>query len=325
MARINKRRVFLFLVLIGLMVWPLGDVALSAEYPSKTIEWVIPWPAGGRTDIASRLIAPYLQKYIGASVVVINKVGGAGVVGYTHVRDAKPDGYTVSMGGQGLLVGSYLKPGVDPWNYTWLGRVYWTPVVLAVKGKSPFKTAKALVEYAKANPGKLRHGNTGTGNSTHIASAKFAKQFGIKLTQVPYKGEGKTVIGIGSGEVDMAFGLMAAFRPFVEDKKIHVIAVAGEKRNPLYPGIPTFREQGLNFTDHAWEGIHTPKGLPNDVYSKLSEACKKALTDPELIEKFAKIQFNVAYQSGPELTNWLKSWDKIVGQLIGELGVPKKR
>lgn len=325
MKRLNKKGTLLFLVLMSLMMWPLSDVALSAEYPTKPVEWVIPWPAGGRTDIASRMIAPFLEKSLGVPAVVINKVGGAGTVGYMHVRDAKPDGYTISMGGQGLLVGSYLKPEVNIWSYTWIARVYMTPVVLAVNTKSPFKTVKDLVEYAKANPGKLRHGNTGTGNSTHLDSEAFAKKFGIKITQVPYKGEGPSVIGIGAGEVDMAFGLMAAFRPLVEEGKLRIIGVADEKRNPLYPEIPTFREQGLDFIEPVWEGIHTPKGLPQNVYDKLSGACKKALTDPDLIEKFGKIQFNISYQSGPELTEWLKSWDKQIGALMSELGLSVRK
>ncbi|OGP89703.1 MAG: hypothetical protein A2156_00650 [Deltaproteobacteria bacterium RBG_16_48_10] len=327
MRKGGKRRTFLLLMWIVLLVWvSLGsDEALSADYPNKPIEWVIPWPAGGRTDIASRMIAPFLEKNLGVPLVVINKVGGAGMIGYTYVKEAKPDGHTVSMGGQGLLVGSYLKPGVSVWDYTWVARVYWTPVILVVNEKSPFKNVKELVEYAKANPKKLRHGNSGTGNSTHLAAEKFAMHVGIKLTEVPYKGEGPSVIGIGAGEVDMAFGLMAAFRPLVEEGKLRVLGVADEKRNPLYPQVPTFREQGYDFIDPAWEGIHTPKGLPQNVYDKLSEGCKKALTNPELIEKFTKIQFNVSYQPGPELTKWLQSWDRQVGKLISDIGLPTEK
>lgn len=324
MAFTNYKR-FLFVMLgIGLSMWPLG-AALSADYPNKPIECVIPWPAGGRTDIGSRMVAPYLQKYLGVPVVVNNKVGGAGMVGYVYVRNAKPDGYTFSYGGQGLLVGSYIKPGVSIWDYTWIARVYWTPVILVVNETSPFKNVGALVDFAKKNPGKLRHGNSGTGNSTHLAAEKFAAQLGIKLTEVPYKGEGPSVVGIAAGEVDMAFGLMAAFRPMIEEGKLRVLGVADDKRNPLYQNVPTFREQGFNFIDPAWEGIHSPKGLSKDVYTKLSEACKKALTDPELTEKFSKIQFNLSYQSGPELTEWLKSWDRQTGKLISDIGLAGKK
>jgi tripartite-type tricarboxylate transporter receptor subunit TctC len=301
-------------------------MAISAEYPTKPIELVIPWPAGGRTDIGTRMIAPFLEKYLGTPVVVINKVGGGGIIGMIYIRDAKPDGYTICSGGQALSYFQYQKPeGLSLWDYTWIARTYWTPMVVSVNTKSPFKNLKELMEYAKANPGKLRHGNTGTGSTTHLASEKFSKKFKIKFTQVPYKGEGDTVKGIGTGEVDLAFGLYVAFRPLVEDGQLRILGVIDEKRDPHYPQIPTFREQGFDYIEPAWEAIHAPKGLPKNVYDKLSEGCKKALTDPELIEKFAKIGLNISYQPGPEFTEWLKSWDKEVKDIIFELGLQFKK
>ena len=326
MERLNKKGTLLFLVLVSLMIWPFSDVALSAEYPTKPVELVIPWPAGGRTDIGTRMIAPFLEKYMGVPVVVINKVGGGGIIGMIYLRDAKPDGYTITSGGQALSYFQYQKPeGLSLWDCTWIARTYWTPMVVAVNIKSPFKNLKELMEYAKANPGKLRHGNTGTGSTTHIASEKFSKKFKIKFTQVPYKGEGDTVKGIGTGEVDLAFGLYAAFRPLVEDGQLKILGVADGKRDSHYPQISTFREQGFDHIEPAWEAIHSPKGLPKNVYDKLSEGCKKALIDPELIEKFTKIGLYISYQPGPEFTEWLKSWDKEVKDIIFELGLQFKK
>src|SRR4030043_2376478 len=110
MERLNKKGTLLFLVLVSLMIWPFSDVALSAEYPTKPVELVIPWPAGGRTDIGTRMIAPFLEKYMGVPVVVINKVGGGGIIGMIYLRDAKPDGYTITSGGQALSYFQYQKP-----------------------------------------------------------------------------------------------------------------------------------------------------------------------------------------------------------------------
>jgi tripartite-type tricarboxylate transporter receptor subunit TctC len=314
-----------------LWIWGLlfsmgGTTGIAAEYPSKPIEMVIPWPAGGRTDIATRVYAPYLEKNLGVPVVVINKVGGGGILGMSFVRDAKPDGYTISSGGMAMTNFQYQKPGnLNLWDYTWIARVYWTPQVLAVNVKSPYKSLKELMEYAKANPGKLRHGNTATGSTTHICSEDLARKFKLKFTQVPYKGEGDTVKGIGAGEVDCAFGLMLAFRPLVEDGKLKILGVADEKRNPLFPDIPTFREQGYEFLAPTWEAVHAPKGIPQNVYQKLSEASKKALNDPELIDKFGKIGMNISYQAGPEFTQWLKGYDKEIKELTYELGLEFKK
>jgi tripartite-type tricarboxylate transporter receptor subunit TctC len=322
----RKNGMLLFLVVVGLMVWSSGHGALAAEYPSETVKYTIPWPPGGRTDLTSRMIAPYLSKYLGVPVTVINKVGGAGVVGMSHVRDAAPDGYTVSQGGQSLVMAQYEKPGfLSIWDYTWIARIYWTPVVLAVKAKSPFKNMKELMDYARANPGKLRHGNTGTGSTTHLACERFAKQFGVKITQVPYRGEGPAVIGLGGGEVDMAFGLMVAFRPLRDEGKVRIIGVAGEKRNPLYPDVPTLREQGVDYTEMAFETIHTPRCLPKNVYDKLFDACRKTLTDPELVKKFGKVGLNMSYQSGPEFVKFMKGFNRRTRDLIYDLGVQLKK
>jgi len=300
--------------------------ALSAGYPSKPVELVIPWPAGGRSDISTRLMAPFLEKNLGVPVVVINKVGGGGILGMAHVRDAKPDGYTLSSGGMAMANFQYQKPGnLSLWDYTWIARVYWTPQVLAVNVKSPFKDLKGLVDFAKANPGKLRHGNTATGSTTHMCSEDYAKKFGLKFTQVPYKGEGDTVKGIGSGEVDFAFGLMLVFRPLLEDGKLRILGVADEKRNPLFPQVPTFREQGYDFSAPTWEALHAPKGLPPDVYQKISEAARKSLTDPDLIGKFGKIGMNISHQAGSEFTEWLKTYDKEIKDLTMELGLQYKK
>jgi tripartite-type tricarboxylate transporter receptor subunit TctC len=326
MFKLNVKKVLQFLVLVCLMVWPCSELALSADYPTKPIEFIIPFASGGRTDIAGRMIAPFLEKQLGVPVVVINKVGGGGVIGMNYVKDAKPDGYTICSGGQAMVLFHYEKPGAPSFlDYTWIARTYLTPLVLVVNTSSPFKTLNELMEYAKAHPGKLKHGNTGSGNTTHIASEKFAKKFGIKFTQVPYQGEGPAVKGIGTGEVDMVFGLMAAFRPLVEAGELRVLGVADEKRNPLYPEISTFREQGIDHVEPFWECIHTPKGLPKNVYDKLFEACKKALTNPELIEKAAKIGLNINYQPGPEFFEMLKSWDKGAKEMIFELGLQLKK
>ncbi|OGP89692.1 MAG: hypothetical protein A2156_00595 [Deltaproteobacteria bacterium RBG_16_48_10] len=327
MRKIEFKTVILSLISVGLLVCPLGSsVALSEEYPTKPVEIVIPFTAGGRTDIGTRMIAPFLGKYLGGRVVVINKVGGGGIIGMTYVRDAKPDGYTITSGGMALSYYQYQKPGgLSLWDYTWIARSYWTPMVLAVNTKSPFNTLKELVDYAKANPGKLRHGNTSTGSTTHIASEKFGKKFGLKFTQVPYKGDGDVSVAIGTGDVDFGFGLYVSFRPLFEEGKLRLLGVADGKRDRLYPQIPTFREQGFDHIEPTWEAIQTPKGLPKSVYDKLSEACKKTLTDPELIEKFSTIGLNISYQPAPEFTEYLKDWDKEVKEIIFELGLQLKK
>ncbi len=322
----KRSKIFLGWIILIMAVILFPQLTLPADYPSKPVEVLLPWPAGGRSDVAARMFAPYLEKYLGVPVVVINKVAGGGVVGMLQLKDTTPDGYTFSFGGMAMCNFQYMKPGkLSLWDYIWIGRDHYTRMVLAVKENSPFKTVKEIIEYSKANPGKLRHGNTATGSTTHLCSEDFAKKFKIKFTQVPYPGEGPLTKGIGAGEVDIAFGLMLPLRPMVENKKITIIGVASEKRNPLYPEIPTFREQGVDFVSMTWDAMMAPKGIPENVYKKLSEVCKKTFSDPELIEKCGKLGLNISYQPGPEFVEWLKIYDKEMKGLIYDLGLELKK
>ena len=228
--------------------------AFAQNFPSKPVEMSIPWPPGGRTDIMVRLLAPYLEKELGQPVPVVNRVGGGGVTGMVAFKNARPDGYTISSGGISLSSMQYQKKiGVGLWDFNWYARAYSTPMVLAVPGTSPFKTAKDFVDFAKANPGKLKHGSTGVGSSTHLASEAMANKLGIKIAQVPYRGEGPAAIALAGGEADFSLGLMVAFRTFTEDGKMRILGVASDERDENVRDIPTMKEQGYDFTYQAFE------------------------------------------------------------------------
>ena len=310
-------------ILLSLAAIDLGSPgALAQDFPTKPVEITIPWPPGGRTDIMVRLLAPYLEKELGQPVPVVNRVGGGGVTGMTAFKNSKPDGYMISSGGIALSSMQYQKKmGVSLWDFTWYARAYSTPMVLAVPGDSPFKTAKELVDYAKANPGKVKHGNTGVGSSTHLASEAMAKKLGFKTVQVPYRGEGPAVIGLAGKEADFSLGLMVAFRPFVEDKKLRILGVAADARDENISTIPTLKEQGIDFNYQAFEALHVPNGVPQPILTKLSAAAQKALTNAELKKKFADIGLTASYQDGATFTAWLKEWDAQVLTQMKELGL----
>jgi tripartite-type tricarboxylate transporter receptor subunit TctC len=309
--------------LLSLVVINFGSHgAVAQEFPTKPVEMTIPWPPGGRTDIMVRLLAPYLEKELGQPVPVVNRVGGAGVTGMTAFKNSRPDGYTISSGGIALSSMQYQKKiDVSLWDFTWFARAYSTPMVLAVPGDSPFKTAKEFLDYAKANPGKLKHGNTGVGSSTHLASEAMAKKLGFKTVQVPYRGEGPAVVGLAGKEADFSLGLMVAFRPFVEDNKLRILGVAADVRDENISKIPTLKEQGVDFVYQAFEGLHVPNGVPEPVLTKLSTAAKNALNNPELKKKFADIGLTASHQDGPTFTKWLKEWDAQVLTQMKELGL----
>ena len=302
-----------------------SSFAQGNNYPSKPIQLTIPWPPGGRTDVVSRMFAACLEKGFGSPVVVNNMVGGAGLIGSLAVRNAKPDGYTISVGGIGLaIIQHQRKTDLKLTDFTWISRIYWAPLVVAVPAESPFKTFGDLAAYGKANPGKLRHGNSIAGGSTHIASEMMARSIGIKLTQMPYRGEGLMAVGLASGEPDFSIGLMPTFRPFVEDKKVRVIGVADTQRNELFPDIPTLKEQGYDVVLPAFEALFVPKSTPENVLSTLSRQAKICLTDQELKKRFADIGVSLSYQDSKEFTPWFLAFDKELKSTMDGLGLSNK-
>ena len=315
-----------FLIFAAFLCGSIVPVTRAAEeYPSKPVTYTIFWPPGGRSDIVARMLSPYLEKYLGTPIVVNNNVGGAGVIGHKVVREAKPDGYTIAQSGTTVMF-QYTKPGISIWDYAWLANIYSAPFMIAVPANSPYKTLKELVDSAKANPKKLRHGNTGTGSTTHLGSSAFSSKFGCEFTQIAYKGEGPAVIGLASAEVDVSLGPMVAYKQMVEAGKIRVLAICASNRSKQYAQIPTSRELGYDFSWDAWEAIFGPKELRDNkpVYTKLSEAIRKAILDPELYQKMLSIGLDVQYKPTEELEKWLKEDDKQIKKITYDLGLEYK-
>lgn len=317
----------MLVVVVGfcVMVALVSDTRAAEGYPSKPLTYTIFWPPGGRSDIVARMISPFIEKHLGTPVVVNNNVGGAGVIGHKEVREAKPDGYLVAQSGTTVMF-QYTKPGISLWDYSWVANIYSAPFVIAVPSSSPFKNLKEMVDFGKANPKKLRHGNSGTGSTTHLGSAGFGMKTGVEFTQIAYKGEGPAVIGIASAEVDVAFGPMVAFKQMIEAGKIRTLAVCAPNRSRQNPDLPTCKELGYDFNWDAWEAIFGPKGLPGNkaVWPKLSEAIKKAILDPELDQKLMSIGLEVQYRAGEELERWLKVNDQEIRKIIFDLGLQYK-
>lgn len=309
-------------LLVGLAALMLAGPLAAQSFPTKPMELVIPWPPGGRTDIMVRMLAPYLEKELGQPVVVINKVGGGGLTGMAFIKAAKPDGYVFSSGGIALSSMQYeKKTDISLWDYTWFMQVYSTPLVAVVPSGSRFKTLGELVAHAKANPRSVKHGNTGTGSSTHLASESLARRLDIKLTQVPYRGEGPAVIGVAGGEADFSLGLMVAFRSLIEDGKLRVLGIAAAARDPALPQVPTFREQGIDFEYLAFETLHVPNGTPQAIVDRLAQAGENALNNPELKAKFESVGLNAAPMRQAAFTQWLRGWDEDVKALMKEIGL----
>jgi tripartite-type tricarboxylate transporter receptor subunit TctC len=297
------------------------------KYPSKTVSYMVYWPAGGRSDLCARLVAPYLEKYLGTHVVVVNEGGGSGVIGHKTTKEAEPDGYHVAQSG-GTLTLQYTKPGISWQDYTWIGNIYSTPFVIGVPANSPYKSLKELVTFAKANPKKIKCGISGKGNNQHLASIAFATKAGIEFTYVPYQGSGPSVVALAARETDLVFDMMITFNQMIEAKKVKILAICSqEKRGGKYEGAPTIKDAiGIPFEWDVWETIFGPKGLKQNqaVYSALSEAVRKAVTDPELGQKLTSLGLDASYRGGDDLVKWMAEYDVQIKKIIYDLNMQHK-
>lgn len=318
---IKSKKRYLFVILLVVSINFISH-NLMAAYPEKPITWIVTWPAGGRTDVTSRIFAPSLEKILGQPVIVINKPGAGGVVGAKEVAMAKPDGYTLSQLSISMILTQYTLP--TPTNvkdYIPVCQLMSTPSVLTVHAKASWNNVKEFVEYAKANPGKIKNGGSGTGTGEHIFCAAFQKASGIKLTYVPYAGDAPAIAAIAGRHVDSNFAPYVAAKAFLDAGELKVLGVASDKRRSQYPNIPTWKEQGVNVSISTFEGIYVPKGTPANIVSILEKAFEKVVNDPDVVSKIVKVGSEIEYMKQTDFVKQVAEADKMLRELVEELGL----
>lgn len=266
--------------LAGLGAVSLGLASFAstarAEFPEKPIQFIIPFGAGGSADIEGRLLANNMSKILGVALVPVNKTGGGGAVTYTHLKNAKPDGYTIAWSSTSILTSSSI--GNMPFDHTaldHLGQVEFQPMPLSVRGDSKFKTFKEFADFCKANPNKIKIANSGTGSATHIAAVAVENAMGCKVIHLPVgiKRRNATVL---SGEADAAVGPLTATRRLAKAGKLRMLAIPSAKRNAVIPDLPTMIELGYNADLDLFRSLSVPKGTPKAIVDKLTDAMVKA-------------------------------------------------
>ena len=257
------------------------------KYPSKPIQFICPYAAGGGSDQRSRQIARFISTTLGVPVLVENKPGAGGNIGTDYIAKAKPDGYVIGMGNFApLSVNSamFAKMPFDPAkDLSMVCLIEAGPLILMVRPDSPFKTVQDIVAAAKAAPGKLSFASGGLGGSHHLAGELFKSISGVLLTHVPYKGGAPATTDLMGGQVDMMFEQLYSAAPNIQAKKLRALAITSTTRSPLFPDIPTMVEAGVpGFEVENWQGLIAPAATPRAVVNLLNDAVNKALQDPEL-------------------------------------------
>lgn len=263
-----------------------------AAYPEQPIKMVVAYAAGGGTDIIARLMAQTMQKYLGpnASIVVMNRPGAGGGIGFAEVANAQPDGYTIGFVNTPNVLTIPIERKVNfHWqNFDLLGNIVDDPGNFSVHADTPIKNLAELVAYAKANPGKVTYGTTGIGSDDHLAALMFERAAGVKMTHVPFKGAAEVHKAIASKEILLAaMNIGEALQYQKGGTPLRHLGQMSEKRSNLAPNVPTFKEQGFNVIMASLRGIAAPKNLPPAVREQLVNAVQKATADPEFQAKAA--------------------------------------
>jgi len=269
----------------------LPGLALAQPYPAKAVRLIVPFPAGGATDVVARLLAQKLSEAWAQAVVVENRTGAGGNIGAEAAAHSPPDGYTLFMTSGSIVTANphmYKSLPYDPAkDLVAITNVATGPQVIAVGASQPAKDLKEFIAYAKANPGKVNLGSAGIGTQTHLAAENFAYAAGIDLTHVPYKGEGPAMTDLMGGQIQVVTPNLGAAIGLVQQGKIRALAVTSPHRNPQLPDVPTVAETIPGFENAGWFGLMAPAGTPREVIDRVQKDSAKILLSDEFRAKLA--------------------------------------
>jgi tripartite-type tricarboxylate transporter receptor subunit TctC len=266
--------------------------ACAADYPVRSVKWIVPYPPGGTTDVLARIMAQWLSEKMGQQFVVENKPGAGNNIGTEAVVSAPPDGYTMLLvnPANGINASLYKKL---PYNFIRdiapVAGIVRTPNVMTVTNSLPVKTVAEFIAYCKANPGKVNMASSGSGTSVHLSGELFKHMTGCNMLHVPYKGAGPALTDLIAGQVHVFFDNLPSSAAHIKGGRIRALAVTSAAREPSMPELPTVGETVPGYEATAWFGIGMPKGAPREVIEKLNAEVNRALADPKMRERLAEL------------------------------------
>lgn len=310
--------------MIAFAVLPLQAFA-QADYPSKPITLIVPFPAGGVTDVVGREVARNLSKYLKQSVVVENKAGAGGNIGTQAVARAKSDGYTLGiLTVSAMSIAPHITKnlGFNPSrDFTPITNVVNTDGAIVANVETPFNTVQELVKFAKQNPGKVSYASVGNGSIPHLTAEMLAQQAGMKILHVPYKGAAPALQDLLANHINLSFetSLVSAVSN-LSGGRLKIIAITGPQRSPAVPNVPTVAESGYpGFSAQGWFGLFGPANLPPKITEALNKATTEALRDPEVIARFEKLGVRPDPRTTDSFATFLqgesKKWETVAKSL----------
>ena len=288
----------------------LGAQAHAADYPERNITVVVPFPAGGASDVTARIVTQKLGERLNQTVVIDNRAGANGALGATFVKQAKPDGYTLLIGSIGVYA---INPGLFPdlkydpsKDFDLLTLAVRTPNVLVANPDFPVANVRELIEHLKKNPEKTTFASSGAGSSDHLTAALFWQKTGTTGIHVPYRGGGPAINDLVAGHANVSFQNLGAVSQQIKTGKLKALAITSEKRNPVLPDVPTMAEAGVpDLQVYSWQAAAAPKGLPADVKAKLESELAASAKAPDVQARFNDLGFEVVGNTGAQFSEFL--------------------
>lgn len=329
MLKNNKWATLLSVALVTLLLAGCGGSSPKTEvakFPVKSINLVVPYAAGGSSDLSARPIADQMAAILGQPMVVVNKPGAGGSVGASEVSRAKGDGYTLLNASIGnvTIVPVTSKINYDYKSFKAVAQMTDIPLALTVKKDSPIKTLKEFIEFAKNNPGKIRYGSPGAGNIQHVAMSDFTKRVNIEVTHMPFEGANPAVAALLGGHVEAVCTGTTEVTGHYKSGAVRVLGVTAQKRVDFMPDVPTFKEQGFEADYGIWYGILAPASTPDEVVNQLAEAFKKGSQEPKVLDAWKKLYLIPAYLGPKEFGARIQKDAETNKKVLEALGMAKK-
>jgi len=299
-----KRIQFLQGAAVALLCMAASSASLAQGYPNKPIRLIVPFPAGGATDLFARTLGQKMGEKLGTQLIIDNKPGAGGAIGSDQAAKAPPDGYT-------LLLATTSTHSIGPAvmqklpydtvrDFTPIGHVGDAPSIMLVPVTSPAKTVREWIDYAKKNPGKLNYASSGNGTIVQLTAELFKAQAGVFVTHIPYKGTALAIPDLISGKIDVLFDSLPTGMPHVRDGRLRALGVTTLKRSPLAPELPPIADTLPGYESNTWFGFYGPKNLPADIVARVNKAANEAIADPEVKDKLARLGIEPAVAGTPE-------------------------
>jgi tripartite-type tricarboxylate transporter receptor subunit TctC len=296
----------------------------AVKFPEKPIEVTCLFGAGSAADLIARKFSDLAQPVLGRPLPVVNRTGGGQSIGYTHVKEQKPDGYSVIWTSNGLLT-AYYQGNIEfkQESFRSIARISYEPVSIAVKYDAPWKNMEEFYRYIKENPGKVRIGNSGVGTFTHLAAAAIENASGSKMVHVPF-GRGLAFASLLGGQIEASSQLPSEVMAQHEAKQVRILAVTSAERVSALPQVPTLKESKIPLEMILWRGLAVPKGTPDEVVKVLESAAKKVVESEDFKKFCDSMSIIPAFQAGAEFDKFIAEDDRLTGILMKLVGTSKR-